>query len=947
MAFERPVLAVSAGADAAAAVRMARTLAPEPTAVGLLLLPPILTPSWSVWDLFTSSNAPSPGGEQPQRPDLQALLTGWTQDVTTEVAQLGTPAELMSFASARDADLLVIAPSTRADAERLAPATLASADAGRPALWLPTADRRQREGPIRHVLCPFEVDVRTLADAAVTLRRPLAGVERITLLALRQPDPPVGAHPSELLELAGVRTAVQVEQAAFGLTQLAEGMAGYVRDQSVDLVVVAVGSFSGPSRLFVRFASGKVLEQLPAPLLIMPDRRSARALGQPELDSSDALLPPQADRVVLRVEELGVFEQPSPVPDTRVALFAHGRRVAEARVSAGELTLDPAWLHGRAAAGLTRVGLAGPDPSGVLLASVIAQAGVARTGDAPVTLLDAAIAPAVMCRLAELLSSGAAAAGWIIAVRTRPEQSFRALRRALVAAGIEPPLVLDAGAVLDDGQPEDLVSGLEPLRLLRAARRLRTRGVHVQLVVHTGRRRFHSEGLLTLAAEELEHLDAPALSTRTRAAYRPPAWRGAARDTLERELDELSASRARRGNRVAVELDNRTARRTLLRLIDGARERIHLQSYIVDDDARTRELADALARACGRGVRVRVLVDSLLSMHGSFTTENPVLGHLEQTSGAEVRVVRPVGGLPGLKDLKHRDHKKLMTVDSATAMVTGRNLGAVYLTGFDEARVGPETQARDVPWLDAGVLLEGPVVADADRAFHGPWVEAGGAGFPVRAPAPIPGGATARLVVHHGLRDTTTLDAYLALFRAARSHLYVVNTFPLQREVVHALRQALARGVAVRLLFGNVRPVFGRRRRAFPGSSIRELATALVHARMDELVRAGAEAYELVIPRQPGWHPRVSQLRPHVHAKIVTMDGRVASVGSANLDITAGYWESEAQVLLHDTDGTAALEARLDALLAQSERVDPGDPAWRRRAERRAWLNRWWPSVIG
>ena len=38
---------------------------------------------------------------------------------------------------------------------------------------------------------------------------------------------------------------------------------------------------------------------------------------------------------------------------------------------------------------------------------------------------------------------------------------------------------------------------------------------------------------------------------------------------------------------------------------------------------------------------------------------------------------------------------------------------------------------------------------------------------------------------------------------------------------------------------------------------------------------------------------------------------------------------------------------RLDALVAHSPRVDPDDPAWRARAERRAWLSRYWPSALG
>jgi phosphatidylserine/phosphatidylglycerophosphate/cardiolipin synthase-like enzyme len=84
---------------------------------------------------------------------------------------------------------------------------------------------------------------------------------------------------------------------------------------------------------------------------------------------------------------------------------------------------------------------------------------------------------------------------------------------------------------------------------------------------------------------------------------------------------------------------------------------------------------------------------------------------------------------------------------------------------------------------------------------------------------------------------------------------------------------------------------------------------------------------------------------PHVHAKVVSVDGRVCAVGSANLDITAGYWESELVLLVEDPAITAALEARIEELAAGSERVDRADPAWQATARRRQWLRRW-PGVL-
>jgi phosphatidylserine/phosphatidylglycerophosphate/cardiolipin synthase-like enzyme len=200
-------------------------------------------------------------------------------------------------------------------------------------------------------------------------------------------------------------------------------------------------------------------------------------------------------------------------------------------------------------------------------------------------------------------------------------------------------------------------------------------------------------------------------------------------------------------------------------------------------------------------------------------------------------------------------------------------------------------------------------------------------------------------VVHDGLRDAHTIEAYLALIENARSHIYAVNGFPLQLEIQHALLRALRRGVRVITVFGNLTPRHKSGPFKGPWARARTAATDYVHSRMDAIAAAGGECYELVVRQQPGWDPAVGDLRPHVHAKTMSADGRICAVGSANLDVTAGYWESEILLLVEDDTITRGIEARFEALIAASERVDRENPEWQRRAQRREWM-RYWPGVL-
>ena len=235
-------------------------------------------------------------------------------------------------------------------------------------------------------------------------------------------------------------------------------------------------------------------------------------------------------------------------------------------------------------------------------------------------------------------------------------------------------------------------------------------------------------------------------------------------------------------------------------------------------------------------------------------------------------------------------------------------------------------------------------MAAIERSFLEVWTVAGGAVFDIVEQPPA-GTTAVRVVIHHGLRDVRTLDAYVAMIDAAQSHVYTVNGFPLILEIQHALRRALRRGVRVRTLFGNLTPTHGGI--AFGGafSSARIEATQLVHSRMDDLVAAGADAHQFALPEHPRWERGLGTLHPHVHAKVMSVDGHMCSVGSANLDITAGYWENELVLVVEDPAIASMLEAHIDGLLHHSPRIDRNDPEWQKLARRREWMRRW-PGVM-
>jgi phosphatidylserine/phosphatidylglycerophosphate/cardiolipin synthase-like enzyme len=814
--------------------------------------------TWWSSEIVHEPNAPELAGLEAWR----AAAASIAQNVELRQAPDFPLQALIELALTEQIDLLV------AGARSFEAASLLGAAARRlpvAMLWPAGAERR---GAIQHVFCAA-IGERSRAAIIAFLREHADSSVQVSAVGPR--ELPAG-ELAAALEVLGIRARVDVIPRA--VLSLRAALAAVARAGPVDLIVLA----RVPRVLLVGYA-------WPAPVLLVPQVVPSGPRRR-RFDTTD--LADVGGAIRGRVDEVSPVRTHSPAADVALAFICEGRVVATAVTSpSGELELP---------ASVTAAWLIVDDTPGDARAAIEQRVAVLRPSERALLLFDAELADE---RLRKLRDAARASGLEPLAVRLRPTSLANALRERLRAVNIA-PYVLDARAILDEGDAFDVAEANDTVRLRRVASRLRGAGFPVASVF----------------ARELDGpeplRDEPALPIE--------------------------------GNQIDVELDNARARGWLLAAIARSRHSVNVQVYMALDDEVGRAIEAALAAAAARGVTTRVLVDSLHGMHGSFGTENPLLSRLAGRPGIELRVGRPLTKLPSVMDVKQRDHRKLVIVDDRLALVGGRNFSHEYYTGFGEAHLDAGVTWREVPWLDAGARIEGPAVTAVAASFLEAWTEAGGAPFPIHEAARA-GSAAARVVVHRGLRDASTLEAYLELIEHARSHIYAVNGFPYVLELQHALVRALRNGVRVRALTGHLTPMHGDTPFLGPWSSARSTATEFVHSRLDPIVEAGGEVYLFAQRELPGWQPDLGAVYPHVHAKLMSVDGRRCAVGSANFDVTSSYWESELMVVVEDAAIATRLERRLDQLIEGSARVNRDDPTWRARARSRRWMRKW-PGML-
>ena len=108
------------------------------------------------------------------------------------------------------------------------------------------------------------------------------------------------------------------------------------------------------------------------------------------------------------------------------------------------------------------------------------------------------------------------------------------------------------------------------------------------------------------------------------------------------------------------------------KVIDEAKQYIHFQTYIVDDDETGRRIVNALIRAAERGVRVYFLLDA----YGGNSFSKDLINKVEE-AGILFRMFSPGLITKGFQ-LSLRLHHKVLLADGDTAIIGGMNIADRY-----------------------------------------------------------------------------------------------------------------------------------------------------------------------------------------------------------------------------------------------------------------------------
>jgi cardiolipin synthase len=337
------------------------------------------------------------------------------------------------------------------------------------------------------------------------------------------------------------------------------------------------------------------------------------------------------------------------------------------------------------------------------------------------------------------------------------------------------------------------------------------------------------------------------------------------------------------GNLVEPLIDGEEAYPAMLEAIDGAKSSVSLLVYIFEKDDVGDRFIDALARAAGRGVECRVLLDAV----GAGSTRRQTVRAMA-AAGVRVEVFQPPLVPWRTRYMNLRNHRKILVVDGVVGFTGGMNIRRSHCVKGPGERHEQDVQFR----------IRGPVVEHLQEAFVDDWAFATGE-VPLRGRLfpqhvePVGPVAARGVPFDPGEKLDTLRCVLVGALAAAQRTVRIVNPYFLpDSSLVSVLNVAALRGVEVDILIPEKND------------------TLLVHWAME------AQLWQVLAGGCRVWRTPP----PFEHTKLMVVDGAWTFLGSANLDPRSLRLNFEFNVECYDR----SLGARVEGIvLEKRERSKP------------------------
>ena len=322
---------------------------------------------------------------------------------------------------------------------------------------------------------------------------------------------------------------------------------------------------------------------------------------------------------------------------------------------------------------------------------------------------------------------------------------------------------------------------------------------------------------------------------------------------------------------VKIHTDGYSFFHALLKEIASAKDHIHLDMYIFEDDALGNMVRDALVAKAREGVEVRLIYDDV----GCWNVSNRFFERMRE-EGIEVAPFLPVRFPSFTSKVNYRNHRKMIVIDGRTGFIGGMNIALRYVKG-----------TKSQPWRDTMLQITGSGVYSLQRAFLVDWYFVDRNLISNRKYYPHPSEESSHneslLQIVTSGPDTPypeIMQGYVRMILAAKKYIYIETPYFLPTDpVLFALKTAAAGGVDVRILV--------------PLRSDTKFVEWAGRSYLREMVKAGV----CVSYYKAGF----------LHSKMIVCDDAICSCGSTNVDFRSFENNFESNAFIYDSKVAIAM----------------------------------------
>jgi cardiolipin synthase len=367
----------------------------------------------------------------------------------------------------------------------------------------------------------------------------------------------------------------------------------------------------------------------------------------------------------------------------------------------------------------------------------------------------------------------------------------------------------------------------------------------------------------------------------------------------QRSLDELSKrtmghTQPLQAEHIGIYTDGYQFFPALLADIAAARDHIHVNMYIFEDDPLGNLVADALKDKARQGVKVRVIFDDV----GCWRVPHQFFEQMRE-EGIEVVPFLPVRFPSFTSKVNYRNHRKMVVIDGRVGYIGGMNIARRYVKGT-------KTQS----WRDTMIRVTGTAVYSLQRAFLIDWyfvdrTLVNERRYYPQLPSPDLQPSTVTQTVTSGpdSPQPEIMQEFVRIIVGAKHYVYIETPYFLPAEpVLFALKMAAAAGVDVRILV--------------PSESDAWFAEWAGRSYLREMLKAGVS----IRLYTAGF----------LHSKLLVCDDGVCTCGSTNVDFRSFENNFEANAFFYGQQTACRMkqlflsdEAQSVALAALPQRVHP------------------------